>query len=131
MIAETAKVAASTANAGAEPADATRRPPSTGPASEPAWTIAEDSALLAASWPGLSSAGMIVKDAGRNSPSPAPSSAATGASSGSEASRCEASTTSAVTSTHRAASAASMMVRAPILSARIPPTGIRTVRGTP
>ena len=57
--------------------------------------------------------------------------AAMGPSTASEVVCRVASTASPATSTHRATSAASMTVRAPTLSASIPPTGISTVRGTP
>ena len=58
-------------------------------------------------------------------------SAAIGPSAASDAMCLAASTASAATSTQRMASAASMRVRGPILSASTPPTGSRIVRGTP
>jgi len=123
--------AASTANAGAGPATATKSPPSTGPATLPACTAAELTALPAAKCSGSSSDGVIENEAGMNRPSPAPSSAATGPSEASETTCLAASTTSTMTSPHRTTSATSMIVRAPILSVSIPPTGMRTVRGKP
>ena len=58
-------------------------------------------------------------------------SAAIGPSAASEAVCLAASTARPATSTQRAASAASMRVRGPTLSASTPPTGISTVRATP
>jgi hypothetical protein len=66
-----------------------------------------------------------------NRPSPAPMSAAIGPSAASEVTSLAASTASPATSTQRAASAVSIRVRGPTLSASTPPTGISTVRGTP
>ncbi len=110
---------------------ATSAPPSAGPSSDPACTIAVDSAFPAASCSPPSSDGMIAYEAGMNSPSPAPMSPATGPSAASETTCLAASTASPATSTQRPASAASIKVRGPTLSASIPPTGISTVRGTP
>jgi len=106
-------------------------PPTAGPASDPACTAAVDIALPAASRSPSSSDGMIAYEAGMNRPSPAPMPAAIGPSAASDAICRAASTTSTATSTHRAASAASMTVRGPTLSASTPPTGISTMRGTP
>ena len=113
------------------PVAATSAPPSAGPSSDPACTAAVDIALPAASRSPFSSDGMIANDAGMNRPSPAPMPAAIGPRAASEMVCRVASTASAATSTHRAASAASMTVRGPILSASTPPTGISTMRGTP
>ncbi len=74
---------------------------------------------------------MIANEAGMNSPSPAPSSAASGPSRASDATCRAASTVSAATSPQRAVSAASMIARDPTLSASQPPRGMKTVRGTP
>ena len=110
---------------------ATSAPPRAGPSSDPACIAAVDIALPAVSRSPSSSDGMIATDAGMNKPSPAPMNAAVGPSAASEAVCRAASTASAATSTHRAASAASMTVRDPTLSASTPPTGISAMRGTP
>jgi hypothetical protein len=113
------------------PVAATSAPPSAGPISEPACTAAVDIALPAASRSPFSSDGMIANDAGMNRPSPAPMNAAVGPRVASEAVCRAASTAIAATSTHRAASAVSMIVRGPTRSASTPPTGISTMRDTP
>ena len=70
--ADTAKDTASIPKAAVDaPVMATSAPPIAGPISDPAWTAVEDSALPAASRASSSSDGMIVYEAGRNSPSPA------------------------------------------------------------
>ncbi len=74
---------------------------------------------------------MIANDAGMNRPSPAPMNTAIGPSAASDVTCRAASTASAATTTQRTASAASISVRGPSLSASTPPTGISTVRGTP
>lgn len=74
---------------------------------------------------------MMANEAGMNSPSPAPSKAASGPSDASEATCWAAKTASTAATPQRIASAESMIVRVPALSASIPPTGISTVRGTP
>lgn len=73
-----AKVAASAANAGAEPTRATIAPPITGPASEPSSIAVPFRALPAWSWAAGSSVGMMAAEAGMNRPSPAPTTAAAG-----------------------------------------------------
>ena len=124
--------AASTANAAVDArVVATRTPPRAGPSSEPACTAAVDSAFPAVSRSPSSSDGMIANDAGMNRPSPAPMSTAIGPSAASDVTCRAASTVSAATTTQRTASAASISVRGPSVSASTPPTGIRMVRGTP
>ena len=119
------------ANAGTGPDVATRIPPSAGPSTVPTCTAAELIAFPACRLSAGSSDGMIANEAGMNSPSPAPSRAATGASQASVA-RCRAaSTVSATASRQRATSAPSIRRRGPILSASTPPSGISAVRGTP
>jgi hypothetical protein len=110
---------------------ATSAPPSAGPSSDPACIAAEDSAFPTVSCSPSSSDGMIAYEAGMNRLSPAPMTAAIGPRAASESVCLAASTASTATSTQRAASAASMSVRGPTLSASTPPAGISTVRGTP
>ena len=129
--AETPNDAASTAKAGAEPAEATRMPPRAGPSSEPNCTAAELSAFPACSQSGLSRDGMMVNEAGMKSPSPAPSKAAIGPSVASDTMCFAANTASTTTSPQRTRSAVSMIVRGPSLSASTPPSGMSTVRGKP
>jgi len=130
--AEMANEAASTPKAAAEdPVVVTRSPPSTGPAKLPIWIMAADRPLPAWSESAGSSEGMIAAAAGRNNPSPAPMSAATGPRNASESCAPAAKNARNATSTHRTASAASMTARGLSRSARTPPTGMSTVRGTP
>ncbi len=74
---------------------------------------------------------MIENDAGRNKPSPVPSSAAMGARATSESICRAARTASTATSTALPASAASITARGLSRSASTPPTGMSTVRGKP
>ncbi len=87
-----------------------------------------DIALPAASRSPSSSDGMIANDAGMNRPSPAPTHAAMGPRAASEAVCRAARTAIAATSTHRAASAASMTVRGPTRLASTPPASSRKLR---
>ncbi len=129
--AEMANEAASTAKAGVELVVETRMPPRTGPTRLPTWIIAADRPLPACSCSAGSRDGMIAAEAGRNRPSPAPISAATGPRKAIETRLRAAKTARTVTSTQRTVSAASITTRGLIRSARMPPTGISTVRGTP
>ena len=105
------------ANAGTGPDVATRIPPSAGPSTVPTCTAAELIAFPACRLSAGSSDGMIANEAGMNSPSPAPSRAATGASQASVA-RCRAASTVSATASRQRAS-----VRAEHQAARPDPVG--------
>ena len=109
---------------------ATSAPPIAGPASDASCVQPEASALPACrSSPG-SSEGMTENEAGRNIPSPAPSTTATGTSSAARAGPA-AMTASADMATARTASVASITVCGRQRSLAQPPAMISAVRGMP
>ena len=109
----------------------TSAPPTAGPASVASCVPLDASALPAWSSSPESSEGMIEKDPGRKSPSPAPITTAIGTSTTARAGPVAAVTARAARASARTASVAIITVCGRQRSLAYPPTAISAVRGTP